>query len=1171
MPGGRPAGPGSGAHPELEEIAAWFKAALDQAGYPSVNAFVQRHPFDKNVVYGFANGSRFLALESCRALAVALGRGAAEVDPLWWRAKQAIERQTAADRDRGSPAVDSWDRLPWPPAALQDILEAQAQAVDLLPYQLLGVEPPPVSAVYVRQRARTQPVAAKADRKEARADGADRERADSGGEKPIPITEALDRHEHLVITGEPGAGKSTFGQYLTLQLSRLWLRQWNGEKPPISEPVVPLRIPARTLVGARSWTAGLAAAVQSALGLRLVSEPQAAQFERRPFGIRWLVIVDGLDEIVDRSARGEVIQALAARCRPGGDYRIVVTTRQLPDTEFGPLRTQHVETYSVEPFGRDELRIFAEKWFGVQGSRQPERDAARFLHQTADGRLRELVRNPLLATIAAITYTRYPDRPLPSGRLDLYERFFDHLLDDDTSGRHTSAELRRMNAGRPARRRFAEWIYDSRRTLLRHLGAVRLDSERGLIEAALAWITEHASPGERPPAGWEDDVRAVLVGTGLLRYEGDRLRFLHHSFAEFLAAEEHATRVGPEFTGLGEWIAKGMRPAEREFVLFLFARWGREPAHDVGRIIDPLLLGDPQRALLAGRLLAETGGAPPEIRRRVLDRLFALAHFHSIREEQGTDLDPAGLFPLALVEVDAIVEVLAGFVDDPEVIERLTGLAAEPALPEPLRIAALRALGRVSDPGRALDRLEEMAPALRGADLLEAARAASALEPSGRLSRILLERLCQDPGVQPIDRVQAAAELMELGGAETAVRVARESALGGRLDAERLRSALQTWLPTLPEGAERTAAIRELLATPLSARQRATVAEGLARIGRLDEAGDLAVAVLTEASDLGHEAQPLLASCLRPGDRRLPEAVVSIRRHGDPRTRAHAVRGLADAGCEAETVELARDVMADLGADAYTVGLAAGAWLAVKGGVALDEVLAAIRGRRPGRTRWIGNLIEALADAGFPEAAIGIARDSLPLLMQNNWEAADCIEAWLAAGGPEEAGRITATLDGLPGISIQARAQMAFAFAVKGRFDEADRMTRGLIDLPVLHYSEVMAIGRTVVLIHGEPGADLVATVLADREAGTGERMGVADHLAAAGHLTAAQRIWCLVLTRRHAPLHWLLVAAGRLSETGAAALAAATLAAHDDPVVQDRRSLIEAVCRTSSARSGRL
>ncbi|MEV6348723.1 hypothetical protein [Actinoplanes sp. NPDC051851] len=522
MPGGRPARPGAQPQPELAEIAGWFRTALADAGYASVNAFVQRHPFDKNQVYGFVNGTRFLTLESCRGLAVALGREAGEVDPLWWRAKQAVERQAAADRSRETVPT-SWDALPWPSAALQDILQAQVQAVDMLPYHLLGVEPPPLSAVYVRQHARTQPGATKPDRKEARPESQDRDRADStGGEKPIPITDALDRHEHLVVTGEPGAGKSTFGQYLALQLCHLWLREWNGDRPPISEPVVPLRIPARTLVGARSWTAGLAGATQAALGLRLVAEPPAALFERRPAGIRWLVIVDGLDEIVDRAARTEVIQALAARCRPGGDYRIVVTTRQLPEVEFAPLRTQHVETYSVEPFGRDELRMFATQWFRAQGAGDPDRDAERFLRQTADGRLRDLVRNPLLATIAAITYTLQPDRPLPASRLDLYQRFFEHLLD----GRDTAAELRRSNAHRPSRARFAAWIHENRLDMLRHLGVARLESESPLLDAALAWVGEKSPPGIPRPVGWTEDVREVLLGTGLILYEGDRLRFL---------------------------------------------------------------------------------------------------------------------------------------------------------------------------------------------------------------------------------------------------------------------------------------------------------------------------------------------------------------------------------------------------------------------------------------------------------------------------------------------------------------------------------------------------------------------------------------------------------------------------------------------------------------------
>src|SRR6266508_4645531 len=57
MPGGRPETGGQHTYPELAEMAAWFQNALASAGYPSINAFVQRHPIDKNRVYALFKGS----------------------------------------------------------------------------------------------------------------------------------------------------------------------------------------------------------------------------------------------------------------------------------------------------------------------------------------------------------------------------------------------------------------------------------------------------------------------------------------------------------------------------------------------------------------------------------------------------------------------------------------------------------------------------------------------------------------------------------------------------------------------------------------------------------------------------------------------------------------------------------------------------------------------------------------------------------------------------------------------------------------------------------------------------------------------------------------------------------------------------------------------------------
>lgn len=52
--------------------------------------------------------------------------------------------------------------------------------------------------------------------------------------------DALEQHSHLLVTGEPGAGKSTMSSHLARTLSRLWLRDDSAVDPPITEPVVPL-------------------------------------------------------------------------------------------------------------------------------------------------------------------------------------------------------------------------------------------------------------------------------------------------------------------------------------------------------------------------------------------------------------------------------------------------------------------------------------------------------------------------------------------------------------------------------------------------------------------------------------------------------------------------------------------------------------------------------------------------------------------------------------------------------------------------------------------------------------------------------------------------------------------------------------------------------------------
>jgi predicted NACHT family NTPase len=387
--------------------------------------------------------------------------------------------------------------------------------------------------------------------------------ASSGPQLVMPVLNALEQHNHLLVTGEPGAGKSTMSSYLAHRLSRLWLREDSAVDAPITEPVVPLRVSARSLDGSGSWSAVLAKAACDSLGRSLLEDPDPGLFAGRVQGARWLVLVDGLDEIPDPRLRADVIRSIAQHARPGSDYRFVVTTRDLPESELAPLRTATVGSYVMEPFGRPELAEFATKWFTAQQVPSPEAETERFLRETSDGRLGELVRNPLLATIAAVSAVKDPNRPLPASRISLYERFCSYLTGDRSGQRNPLAQLRRHHEDNPELLACIRWLHQIRLGILSALARRWLESQDTLWQAAVDWVRDQEPDNVTLVDGWEDHLGEELVGTGLLIGRERELRFLHRSFAEFLAAHSHAETIGDNVDELDTWIRRGLREADR--------------------------------------------------------------------------------------------------------------------------------------------------------------------------------------------------------------------------------------------------------------------------------------------------------------------------------------------------------------------------------------------------------------------------------------------------------------------------------------------------------------------------------------------------------------------------------------------------------------------------------
>lgn len=832
MPGGRPSQGKQQRYVELEELAAWFHQALVEAGFASVHEFLSTGLFEKNAVYGVFNASRLLTLESTQSLAVALKRNPAQVVDVWMRAKEARDRDAIAAQRAEQPRLSSWTDLPLPSLALRNLLEAQGATVERLPYSLLGVDEPPLSTVYVRQQVRIR--AADERETDAGAPGAQRDagsdaRPDRPGPQPVlSVAEALERHDHLLVTGEPGAGKSTLSHHLARTLSLIWLRQQSAATGPLTEPVIPLRVSARSLDGTGSWSNVLAGAASRSLGRSLLQDPDPGMFAGRVQGARWLILVDGLDEIPDPHLRAEVVRAVAQHARSGSDYRFVITTRALPESELAPLRTGNVGDYVIQPFGRAELDQFARHWFAAQGVPSPDKEAERFLRETSDGRLRELVRNPLLATIAAVSAVKDPGRPLPTSRISLYERFCGYLSGDRGGGRNTLAQLRRHHRDDPDRLGCAVWLHSRRLDIVAALARHRLDGDEALWQAAEAWVRGHATGDVTLVAGWEDHLWEELIGTGLLVGAERELRFLHQSFAEFLSARSHASTLGDDPAELDAWIRRGLREAERTFALFTFAMWAGEPGHEITVVVDRLLASyDPQRVLLAGRLMAEGIRVDQEAAERIVDRLVALA--------RNADFD---------VAVEA-VGVLGALYDYPWVGDRVHVLAASRALPVARRMAAVVALEHLDGAGRARALLTELLPSCYGRPLQRAVPMVLRLGPSAVdevRNRAL--RMVTEPDADTTERAEAAEVLRDLGFAADAEDMARSVFAVPSAPAAHLRRAAKAWHdaqgpPAVPEIA------RLALGRPEHDVQgKAELAEFLRQAGDPDTAAVLATAVL---------------------------------------------------------------------------------------------------------------------------------------------------------------------------------------------------------------------------------------------------------------------------------------------------------------------------------------
>lgn len=245
---------------------------------------------------------------------------------------------------------------------------------------------------------------------------------------PVPLLRSVNLVQRLVILGDPGSGKSSFLNFITLALvgARMEPKKKQAYFDLISaEPeggkravnwkrgaLLPVRIELREFVddiptGEKRGTANL---VWQHIVKRLKDhklEGFAPEIERALEKGKALVMFDGLDEVAEQKQRRIVRDAVTDFAQRYPASRLLVTCRVLsyidPDWQLGSF-----SSVTLAPLSRASIDLFIGRWYQAL-VRLGHIDASRARIKTQQLRaattyLNDLARNPMLLTVMSVVH-----------------------------------------------------------------------------------------------------------------------------------------------------------------------------------------------------------------------------------------------------------------------------------------------------------------------------------------------------------------------------------------------------------------------------------------------------------------------------------------------------------------------------------------------------------------------------------------------------------------------------------------------------------------------------------------------------------------------------------------------------------------------------------------------
>lgn len=445
---------------------------------------------------------------------------------------------------------------------------------------------------------------------------------------PVSLSIALQKHQHLVILGDPGSGKTTTLQFMALCFAQDgWMKELGW-----AETRIPVRVELRGYGGEKPLGELLVQAVAE-VGRFVPVSTQDSQKIARSLLETWLtdgrliVLLDGLDEVL-ASWRKAVVKAINRFVRKEGRACRVLVTARIAGYRSTRLLEDPFASYTIRPFtGPNDALPYASGWLKVMpGWAQEEADdidvKARALLEKMDRQgLKSVMGNPLFLRLAV---TIYADKnEVVRDRAELCRRYIDEVL--------TSREQERRLDDVPWSR---QQVKDALRAVAWRLQKERQERRRRKTAAELGQIINDVvdvKDGEEM-VGYLRERLGLLAGYG---YEqGEQLAFRYSTFREFFVAQRLAEAWKVDREQTWEFLCPRLHHTHwREPLLFLAAMLeDREATGLVERVLNAkspyerVLCRD---LLLAGECLKRGATLGVELRHTIIDKFLKLYLEHT--------------------------------------------------------------------------------------------------------------------------------------------------------------------------------------------------------------------------------------------------------------------------------------------------------------------------------------------------------------------------------------------------------------------------------------------------------------------------------------------------------------------------------------------------------------